>query len=396
MDAREKVAGISILINTALAIFKFILGSLSGSVAIVADGIHSTSDIVASIAVLIGLKISQRKSKQFPYGLYKVENIIAIVSAMAIFFAGYEIVKEVIFQPVQAEMTHIVAAMIGVCVTIGVTYLFSRYEIRVGKAVGSPSLIADGKHVQTDMLSTIVVLASLIGRYFGFALDKPAAIVVAGFIAYAGWEILIEGVKVLLDASLEKSSLQQIGDILLEEPAVNTIKTLTGRNSGSYKFIETEITLNVRDLKRAHAISSTLEQNIKSRVQNVDHVLIHYEPVIKDTQLVAVMLDELGGDISGEFGAAPYIALIRKHIERGEIAEQKTLINPFISQKTGKGIALAEFLAQQHIDVVFTKTPFHGKGPEYVFSDANIRIHIAHETRFDEFIQTIKTHQILE
>ena len=144
MDAREKVAILSILINTGLAVFKFVLGTLSGSVAIVADGIHSSSDIVSSIAVLVGLRLSQRKSKNFPYGLYKIENIIAIVSAMAIFFAGYEIVKEVIFQPSYPNMTHIPVAMIGICVTIGVTYLFSRYEIRIGKAVGSPSLVADG------------------------------------------------------------------------------------------------------------------------------------------------------------------------------------------------------------------------------------------------------------
>ncbi len=97
MDAREKVAGFSILTNIGLALFKFALGTLSG-MAIMADGIHSTSDIVSSLAVFIGLRLSQRKSRNFPYGLYKVENIIAIVSAMAIFFAGYEIVREVLFQ----------------------------------------------------------------------------------------------------------------------------------------------------------------------------------------------------------------------------------------------------------------------------------------------------------
>ncbi|MBD3308260.1 cation diffusion facilitator family transporter, partial [candidate division KSB3 bacterium] len=123
MDAREKVAGLSILINAGLAGFKFVLGTLSGSVAIVADGIHSTSDIVSSLAVLVGLRLSQRKSKHFPYGLYKVENIIAIVSAMAIFFAGYEIIKEVLFRPSHPNRAHLLTAMIGMGVTIGVTYL---------------------------------------------------------------------------------------------------------------------------------------------------------------------------------------------------------------------------------------------------------------------------------
>jgi len=387
MDTREKVAVLSILINTSLAVCKLVLGTISGSVAILADGIHSTSDIVSSIAVLVGLKISQRKSKNFPYGLYKVENIIAIVSAMAIFFAGYEIVKEVIFQPGHSKMTHIIPAMFGIAITLIVTYLFSRYEIRVGKSVGSPSLVADGEHIRTDMFSTIVVLMSLVGQYLGFSPDKVAAVIVTGFIAHAGWGILFEGVKVLLDASLDRETLNRIREILLEQPGVKDIKSLTGRNSGSYKFIEAELVMNVRDLERAHAVGTQLEQNIKEHIQNVDQVLIHYEPISKETLTCAVMLDDQEGTISDVYGKAPYIALFTKHAKTGEVLERRILENPFISQDTGKGIALSEFLVKQGTDVVFTRTPFHGKGPGYVFADANVEIQIANETRLENLVR---------
>jgi cation diffusion facilitator family transporter len=387
MDTREKVAVLSILINAGLAGFKLVLGTITGSVAIIADGIHSTSDIVASIAVLVGLKISQRKSKNFPYGLYKVENIIAIVSAMAIFFAGYEIVKEVIFQPSRQKMTHILPAMLGVGVTLIVTYLFSRYEIRVGKSVGSPSLVADGEHIRTDMFSTIVVLISLGGQYFGWSLDKVAAVIVTGFIAHAGWGILFEGVKVLLDASLDRETLKRIREILLEQGTVEEIRSLTGRNSGSYKFIETELVMNVRDLERAHAVSTQIEQNIKEQIQNVDHVLVHYEPIRKETITFAVMVDDRDGKISDAYGKAPYIAMATKHLQTGEVLGQKIIENPFVSQDTGKGITLSEFLVEQGVDVVFTRTPFHGKGPEYVFADANVEIQIADETELENLLR---------
>jgi cation diffusion facilitator family transporter len=387
MDTREKVAVLSILINTSLAVLKLVLGTISGSVAIVADGIHSTSDIVSSIAVLVGLKLSQRKSKNFPYGLYKVENIIAIVSAMAIFFAGYEIIKEVIFQPARSEMTHIIPAMLGVGITLVVTYFFSRYEIRIGKSVGSPSLVADGEHIRTDMFSTIVVLVSLGGQYFGFSLDKIAAVVVTVFIARAGWEILFEGVKVLLDASLDRETLEHIRKILLEQPAVEEINSLTGRNSGSYKFIETELVMNVRDLQRAHTVSSQLEQDIKEYIKNVDHVLIHYEPIKKETITFAVMLDDQDGTISDTYGKASYIAMFTKHFQTNELLAQRIIENPFVSQDTGKGIALSEFLVEQGVDVVYTRTPFHGKGPEYVLSDANVHIQIADETRLENLVR---------
>ncbi len=387
MDAREKVAGMSILINAGLAVFKFVLGTISGSVAIVADGIHSTSDIVASIAVLAGLRLSQRKSKHFPYGLYKVENIIAIVSALAIFFAGYEIVKEVIFQPDRTNMTHIPAAMLGMCITIAVTDLFSRYEIRVGKEVGSPSLIADGKHVRTDMLSTFVVLTSLGGQYFGYTVDKIAAVVVVLFIAHAGWGILFEGIKVLLDASLDQETLHRIRKILFAEPVVREIKSLTGRNSGSYKFIEAEIVVNAHDLEKAHAVSTHLENAIKTHIQNVDHVLIHYEPVQKDTLVYAVPLKDEAGTIFEHYGEAPHIAFFTKQFQTGEVLEQKTIENPFLTQEKGKGISLSEFLVEQGVDVVYIKTPFHGKGPEYVFADANVETYISKAKRLDELMR---------
>jgi cation diffusion facilitator family transporter len=389
LDPREKVAGISILVNIGLAVFKLVLGTVSGSVAIVADGIHSTSDIVSSLALLLGLKLSRRKSKHFPYGLYKVENIIAIVSAMAIFFAGYEILKQVVFQPARQPMTHILPAMAGMLITIGVTYAFSRYEVRVGKAVGSPSLVADGEHIRTDMFSTIVVLLSVIGQYFGVSFDHLAAIVVTIFIAHAGWEILFEGVKVLLDASLERETLERIRAILQEEPGVESIKSLTGRNSGSYKFIEAELVLNVRDLERAHLVSTELERQIKTAIQNVDQVLIHYEPLHRDRITFAVMLDDQQGKIADEFGVAPYIALFTKHAKTNKVLEQHIIVNPVALQKTGKGIALAEFLVEQGVDVVFTRTPFHGKGPEYVFADANVALQIADETRLDRLIAKV-------
>ncbi len=390
MDAREKVAGLSILTNTGLAVFKFTLGTVSGSVAIVADGIHSTSDIVSSIAVLLGLRLSQRKSKNFPYGLYKIENIIAIVSAMAIFFAGYEIVKEVVFQSGHATITHIPVAMIGVCVTIGVTYLFSRYEIRVGKAVESPSLVADGEHIRTDMLSTIVVLGSLVGQYFGYPLDKPAVVIVALFIAHAGWEILVGGVKVLLDASLDPEILIRIREMLLEEPIVREIKSLTGRNSGSYKFIEAEIVMNVYDLEKAHSASIHIERNIKAHIQNVDHVLIHYEPIQKDSLVYAVPLGDKDGTVSEHYGEAPYIAIFSKHLKTHEILRQEILDNPFVKEKTGKGIVLSEFLVQQGVDLVLITTPLHGKGPEYVFADANVEIRMTKETQLQNIMNTIE------
>ena len=145
--------------------------------------------------------------------------------------------------------------------------------------------------------------------------------------------------------------------------------------------------MNVRDLQRAHAVSTQIEQNIKAQIQNVDHVLVHYEPIKKETITFAVMLDDRDGKVSDAYGKAPYLAMVTKHFETGEILDRKIVENPFVSQDTGKGIALSEFLVEQGVDVVFTRTPFHGKGPEYVFADANVEIQIANETGLENLVR---------
>jgi cation diffusion facilitator family transporter len=94
MDKGEKVALFAIGINLSLFGIKYAFSTLSGSIALKADAFHSLSDVVASSTVFVGLIIAKRKMKSFPYGLYKVENLVSVMVALAIFYAGYEIVME--------------------------------------------------------------------------------------------------------------------------------------------------------------------------------------------------------------------------------------------------------------------------------------------------------------
>jgi len=99
MTQKEKIGFYSIGVNVLLVTLKGGLAYLSGSVALVADAIHSATDVISSITVLAGIKISKRKSKHFPYGLYKVEDFVSLLTSLFIFLAGYEIVKTVFFGP---------------------------------------------------------------------------------------------------------------------------------------------------------------------------------------------------------------------------------------------------------------------------------------------------------
>jgi cation diffusion facilitator family transporter len=213
LERGQKVALIAIGVNLVLFGLKYGFATLSGSIALKAEAFHSLSDVIASSTVFIGLIIARRKSRSFPYGLYKVENLMSVIIALAIFYAGYDIAMDALksgsttLQNIELTMASLAFAMI-------ITYGFSRYEARVGKEIDSPSLIADAKHIRTDMLANTVVFLGLLSSLAGLNLDRIAALVIVVFIALTGGKILIDGIRVLLDASLEYQILNQAEKII--------------------------------------------------------------------------------------------------------------------------------------------------------------------------------------
>ncbi len=360
--------------NICLAFIKFFGGVLSGSMGLIADGIHSSSDIVASIALFLGVKLSNRKTRKFPFGMYKLENLISLFTSFVIFFAGYEIIRQVFFSRKEYELSHITIAITIEVLAVLATFIFSSYEAKIGKAEESPGLVADSKHVHSDMFSSIVIIASLIGGLFHVNyLDKVGAAIVALLIFKAGYEVAIDSVRVLLDASVDYKTLDKTKEIIKQSPFVKEIKELNGRNSGSYKFLEAVITLNIKNLERAHKIVSQIENKIKKNIPHVDSVIIHYEPVLKKEQIVAVPMVN-SKTISGEFGSAPYFLFL--YVEKREIVKKEIITNPYKSVVKGKGLSTAEWLAKKRIDTLFLTSKIKSPGPKYVFEDYEIDVRI--------------------
>ncbi len=369
----ERVGLYAFLVNLLLVGLKAALATLSGSLALTADAVDSATDTVASLAVWLGLRISRRKSAAFPYGLYKVENITSVVVAILIFFAGYEIARNALYtRETRPQITPWV--LVGAGLTVIIPYLFSRYAVWMGQRANSPSLIAEGRHRQVDVLSSLIVLAAIASNYLGLALDRWAAVVVVIFIAYAGWELLADGMRVLLDASLDAETLAQVRRIIEAQPSGAEVKGVMGRNSGRYRFIEAEITLRVRDLEKAHIVSRQIEAEIRAQVPHVDRVLIHYEPLARTVIRYAAPLADSGGTLSQHFGEAPYFTLADVKADTRELLRQEILANPHQAVEKAKGIRVAEWLVEQKVDVVLIRESLRGKGPEYVFADAGVEL----------------------
>jgi len=361
----------SLLTNLTLSGLKLGLAAISGSLALAADGIHSLVDVFSSVAVILGLRISTRRSSSFPYGLYKVENVVEVIVALLIFLAGYEILRDAVGPP--GPPVRVTPWLIpGVLLAVLIPFLFGRYELQIGRAAGSPSLVADARHSQTDVFSTIIVLVAIIGAYLGVSLDRYAAIAVVGFVVWSGWGLLRDGMRVLLDASLDPETLTQIRDILAQAPAVASVNWITGRNSGRFRFVEAEITLRTRNLERAHQVTEQLEANLRARIPNLDRILIHYEPVERTKERLAIPLADMAGQISPHFGDAPYFAIV--DLEQHRFSRQEILPNPHVGLERAKGIRVAEWLVAQKVDRLFLREEIQGKGPDYVFSNAGVQV----------------------
>ncbi len=374
-SSKIRVAVLSLSLNLLLFGLKLGMGLISGSIALVTDAIHSSTDIISSLALLIGIKISDRKTRNFPFGLYKVENLISVGIAFILFLTGYEIFREVFIERHFLHLHHPYLAMATAGVAACMTYLFSIYEIKVGKRENSPALLADGRHIRMDAVVSLVVLLGLAGTLLHLPAEKAATLVVIVFILKSGWGILLESIRVLLDASIAPQTLDHIRQIIMAHPDIAEIREIAGRNSGSYTFIEGTLTVKTRDFSRAHQVIEEITKRIRDEVPHIDRIVLHYEPGQKPTFLIAVMLsDSKKWRISPHFGEAPFIGWIEIQRQTGRFLRMETTPNPYIHLQKGKGIRVAEHLVSRGVDLVLIREPFHGRGPEIVFRGRDVKV----------------------
>jgi cation diffusion facilitator family transporter len=385
MELIERLAWLSIVVNIAVAMLDFAMAYLSGSLALAAETVHNVVDLTAAVAVLIGLKLAYRKSKSFPYGLYKVENVMATMIAFFILFTAYEIVREAVF----TLGRHVVVQPLmlgGVAIAATVPFLFGRYELRLARVLNSPSLVAAGKEFQIHIFSSGVVFAALLAQLLGWPLDRVIAVMIAVFVGWMGWKLLVDGMRVLLDASVDPKILNEASEIIEAEPTVRDARVL-GRSAGRYRFIEAQVQLKVTDLKKAHAISTRIEDKIRAQIPYVEQVIIHYEPVIRSEMHYAVPLTNLTGTVSDEFGTASYFAFATLRASDGALEKLEILANPYTTLRKGRGIRVAEWLVAHGADVVLTREDLMNKGPGYALAASGLEVRLVKAKTLTEALE---------
>lgn len=386
--AIKRVAAGAFFVSLLLAVLKGWLARISGSLALMADSLDSAGDSVASFMVWVGLQLAVRRTRSFPYGLYKLENLMSLLVAVLILLAGAKIARDAFRSP--AELPHVTWPLLaGVLAGVLICSLLAWYAWRVGGRTNSPTLIAEGKHRLVDVLSSTVVLCALVSNAFGFRVDRLAAMFVVVLILWTSFELLRDGMRVLLDASLDADTMGIIRTALHSHPNVEEVTFLAGRNAGRYRFVETALILRTKDLEKAHRISEEIEAAIRREVPHVKRVFIHAEPPKRESLLVAMPLAGATGTLSTHFGEAPFYGFVRLKVETGEIERCEVLANPFASVPKGKGVRVAEWLVDHKVDLVLVKELLKGKGPGYVLENAGVEVRVTDVDMMSEAIDSV-------
>jgi cation diffusion facilitator family transporter len=376
----RRTAVVSIIVRTVLVALKYAFAVLSGSLALMADAVHNVTDIAQSVALYLGLRISGRKSSDFPYGLYKLENLISLGIALIIAFVGYELARHALLREPPEEIRNLPATIAAVIAAMAISYGFSRYEAGIARRTGSPALEADSRDALIDTLKTSTVLLSFIAAHYGYIVDTWMALAIVLFIIWTAAQLGISSIRVLLDASIEPELLGRIREVLEYDPEVVEVHDLTGRNSGAYRFIEAHVVLDVPDLERAHEASYRLEEAVQKLAPNIDRVLIHLEPEERDEYLYAVPMDD-DETLSPTFGDAPRFALVIVGSEDGHVRDLQYVENPFIDEPDGRGIRVALMLVHEGVDTVLSHQDIERKAPWYVLTAERVAVvHTAAET----------------
>ncbi|MBU1670061.1 MAG: cation diffusion facilitator family transporter [Actinobacteria bacterium] len=372
MEPAEKAEGIDTIASVFMAAGMIALAAVSGSVSVLAEGIDTCVDIVAAIAVMIGLKLSRRKSRDFPDGLFKLENLVAVGIGVLILFSAYALARESIQRLLskQVKISDPWVAIITMAVVVVVTGLLAWYKGSVGRKVNSPSLKADSRHSWTDTIASAGVIVGVALNAAGVHyVDSIMALVIVVILAWSGGQVIVDAFKVLLDASIEKEVLDAAARAAEEDPRVLRVVRVEGRNSGSYRFLHVIIVPEAYDLKDAEATAEGIRKSIRSAVQNVESVQVDFASEEVDRLRVAVPLASDKSSIAGDLDSADFYALLALDPEKGALEDTSVLQNP-VAAGEGRAIKLAVALAQHGAHRLLVRGDVPTGGPAWVL-DAN-------------------------
>ncbi len=286
MDLKTRSVGyfegiLSIIINTLLFGLKLHVGSQTGSVAIVADAWHTLSDTLTSLVVIIGFWAASRpKDKEHPFGHGRAELIGGLVIGVLLGLVGINFLKEAALQLRNREAILFSTSIIWVfAISFIAKEAIAQYSIRMGKRIGSTSLVADGWHHRSDAVASLLILfGSFLGRWLWW-IDGVLGIIVSVLILYVAFDVIREAADSILGEPPSADLMQNIEDAVADAPGPlsdphHILFHRYGENGAVSFHLRAPGNL---PLERAHTLTTTIEREITARTSF--QTTIHLEPL---------------------------------------------------------------------------------------------------------------------
>jgi cation diffusion facilitator family transporter len=276
------VTNISIVTNILLTIAKFIVGFLGGSLAIISDGVHSLSDMVTDVAVILGVQFgSKAPDIRHPYGHGRIETFAGLFVAIALVFVGsgmiYYAAIDIAAGKVLAPTT--IMYVVTIASILAKEWLF---QITKGVAIKthSAAAYANAWHHRSDALSSVAVLVGLIAIKFGFKHgDEIAAMVVGLMVIFVGISVIRGSLSELAESAVDQATVEQIRQIISSNTAIRQWHQLRTRVIGREVFLDVHILVSPDlNIAAAHEIAENLEKTLHEQMTRPVNIIVHVEP----------------------------------------------------------------------------------------------------------------------
>lgn len=395
----RKIAFIASLASLVLAAMKGIVGYFFGSQVLIADAFHSGADLLTHAASGFGLWIAARgKTSKFPYGLYRVETFACLLVGGFIVAASFQIFDEgrqrlFYLEPVRSFPILPLAASVVSSIT---AFVVARMELRVGRSIGSQSLIATSREAFLDIFTSLIVLVGILLAFFRVPYVEGGIIILIALLLFKlGIENIWTSILVLLDADLDPGLQKELQKKVNQIDGVKGLSEVKIRQSGPFKMVECIMTTRPSlPLYRAHELADKVEEMIAKDFESIESVFIHLAP-LKNEPLAAIVpvqdLNGLDSIISAHFGRAPYFAMLK--LKNGDVALEDFYSNEFLNEKAYVGLKIVRIIIKHELDLVFISNI--GEIAYYMLKDNLVDIYQAEEgLTVKEVLQRYRLNQL--
>ena len=280
-----RVSTVSIAVNLLLSVGKLLAGIFGRSGAMISDAVHSASDVFSTFIVIVGVRVSAKKSDtHHPYGHERLECVASIILATVLLVTGFGIGLGGLRTVLSADYEHLAIpgrmALAAAVISIAVKEWMYWYTRAAAKKINSGALMADAWHHRSDSLSSVGALIGIAGARMGYPLLDPAAsIVISIFIARAAYEIFMDAVNKMVDRACDAETEETIRGIVLGQEGVLGIDRLMTRLFGAKIYVDMEIAADgSRTLYETHAIAERVHDAIEEHFPEVKHCMVHVNP----------------------------------------------------------------------------------------------------------------------